>query len=157
MPTLWSSNFGKVTVMEDGGPAAIIGVSSSPDITFESHKSIITSVGISEQCNAQFLHTIGDSVYVYTFGDRMGEVRLGGISFAANCDDSGAEVEHGLVSIRKFFHANKVSKIRNPMHVLLSASGEEIQAYLVAWTGQVVQSEHRVFEWSLQMAAVPTD
>ena len=161
MPAIWTDNVGKVSQLEVGTPGALIGVAastgtSSSAIAFESHKSIITTLGVSEQSNAMFQHTIGDSIHVYTFGDRIGEMKVGGISFAADClTDTFGPAEHGLARIRQFFHDNKVSVRASPLTVLVGSSNETIDGYLVGWNGNVVNSEHRVFEWSLTLAAIP--
>jgi hypothetical protein len=48
--------------------------------------NIITQVGVVQQGNFQFLHTINADIFVYIFGDRMTELVVGGLSFAENCD-----------------------------------------------------------------------
>ena len=45
---------------------------------YRSLQSIITRVGVSKQCSAQLLHTLGDDTYIYTFGHRVGQITISG-------------------------------------------------------------------------------
>lgn len=50
---------------------------------------IVTGVSLEMSGNYQFLHTVNDFVYFYSFGDRVGTLNVSGVSFIKNC----AEVE----------------------------------------------------------------
>lgn len=52
---------------------------------FGARNTIATQIGITAEGNQQFLHTIGDFIYLYTFGDRIAELTVGGIAFAGAC------------------------------------------------------------------------
>jgi hypothetical protein len=46
---------------------------------------IVTGVALEMVGNYQFLHTVNDFVYFYAFGDRVGTLRVSGVSFIKNC------------------------------------------------------------------------
>jgi hypothetical protein len=52
---------------------------------FHTFRSIITGFKVQLKGGVQFLHTLNDFIYVYTFGERMGQVTISGISFYQDC------------------------------------------------------------------------
>lgn len=49
-------------------------------------KAIVTSLSIRFRGQQQFLHTLRDFIYVYSFGEGMGEARMSGLAFADTCE-----------------------------------------------------------------------
>ena len=64
----------------------------------------VTSVGFSQDANAQFMHTLGERVYVYVFGERMGVVEVNGVTFYRPCEGKG-----GIGNVIDFYKNNTVS------------------------------------------------
>ena len=62
---------------------------------------VITGIGLDQQVNAQMTHMFGDTVYAYVFGDRISNLRLDGVGFAAPCDGSGRPGLSGVDGIRQ--------------------------------------------------------
>ena len=65
MAVVFKENTGKVVALPDKvaqGSFALVEV--DPNITYTTQKTIITRVGISCAGNYQFLHTIGNDVYI---------------------------------------------------------------------------------------------
>lgn len=107
MPVLFSGNTGRVISLPDrvavgaismgslSGSSGLLDLGSRAfsdfwegRVSYDIHRSIITRIGVSHAGNYQFLHTLGNSVYIYTFGDRMGQVTVHGLSFAKQCAES---------------------------------------------------------------------
>jgi len=92
MPVFFQGPVGRTTACPDEatqGTTQFVRIKSPADanIVFDTHRSIIVRMQIAEQGNYQFLHTIGNDVYIYVFGDRIGSLTLSGISFATDCED----------------------------------------------------------------------
>ena len=51
--------------------------------------AIVTQVSIENQSNYQFLHSLENLVYVYSFGDRVGTTTIAGIGFVRPCGSYG--------------------------------------------------------------------
>ena len=93
MPVVFGSNTGRVIAIEDkvaqGGISLGNITANGEPIYFGNFNTIITRIGVAAAGNYQFLHTIGNDVYIYVFGDRMGDVTLHGLSFANGCPAGG--------------------------------------------------------------------
>ena len=76
-------------------------------------------MAVAQQANFQFLHTLGSDVYVYVFGDRIGQLSLSGVAFASGCGNAVTPVsgqpfagDHGLVGMNDWYKDNRISRRR---------------------------------------------
>lgn len=147
---------GRVVAVED--PAAqgsmyVADVTSDP-IRFETQRAIITRVTCAQQVNLQFLHTMGKHVYVYVFGDRMGQIGLSGLSFANECP--GPSQEHGVVKIFDWYRKNKASKRPEPLRVNIGMR-DNLDGFLTGFNFDVVDPTTQMVQWNMTIAALPED
>jgi hypothetical protein len=128
------------------------------NIEFSQHKSIITRVTVSHNCNFQFLHTIGNDIYIYVFGDRIGQITISGLSFPATNvypGGEGCEVgEHGFEHIMRWYEQYRVARRQDPIQITIGAN-KTIKGFVVALTGDVVDPATRMFQYNLQMMVLP--
>lgn len=97
-----------------GAPAAIrIGGGQMRDV-------IISSVGLTKEVNAQFMHTLSGDVHVYVFGDRVGSVEVQGFSFLATCNSNDAG---NLSRVIQFYDTNKISKLKTKITISVPGGG----------------------------------
>ncbi len=148
---------GRVVALED--PAAqgtmyVASVTGGDPIVFESQRSIITRVTVNQQVNLQFLHTMGKHVYVYVFGDRMGQIGLSGLSFANDCEGQGAE--HGAVKMFDWYRKHKASKRRDPVRINIGMR-DNLDGFATGFTFDVVDPATQMVQWNLTIAALPED
>lgn len=97
------------------------------------HNVIITSVGTSQGSNFQFMQTLQDNVYVYVFGDKLGELRVSGLVFAGKCEgsDKGSN-ESGFSKVLKYYTTNKISNDEKPgVPMQLQIGSTKFSAFLV--------------------------
>lgn len=92
-------------------------VSPNPTIDIQGEKSIITNVTVAQQTNHQFLHTLGNDIFIYVFGDRIGMITLEGLAFPEVCGNEGGE--SGLELILKWYKENKLSSRQEPVKVAI--------------------------------------
>lgn len=150
---LFQSLKGRVVKLPD--PAARCDVqllSINPTITFKSQASIVTRFTMSQQVNAQFLHTMGAHVYVYVFGDRIGSVSLSGLSFSCTCDHEapGAELMYD------WYKTNRVSKRREPIQVTIG-SAIPIEGFVTGFTEDLVDPATNLVQWGVNLVTLPED
>ena len=114
MPIIFSGQPGRVVAIQDpavaassSGPLSVEGWSG-----FQGFRSIITRCMLSSACNAQFLHTLGGDIYVYTFGDRIGQFAVSGLAFSNSCAGSGGP---GIGSVLQYYNNNRVAKRESPL------------------------------------------
>lgn len=153
MPVLFESTRGRVVRLDD--PSAVADVSFfgvDPDISFDSHASIVTRVGVNEQVNAQFLHTVGAHVYVYVFGDRVGDLMLSGLAFTGSCDSGDAP---GIVLIRDWYLDNRLSKRKAP--VLVTIGPSTVEGFLIRSNYEVVDPSIGLVQWNSFLVTLPED
>jgi len=157
MPVLFQGNTGRVAVIPDAvaygaiSLASVSGASGGP-LSYGLHKSIITRIGLSAAGNYQFLHTIGNDVYVYVFGDRMGQVVLHGLSFATDCF-SGNGV-HGFNMMFEWYQGNRIAAQSTPVIVTIGG-GKAFQGFITALTGDVQDPVYRTIQFQLTISLLP--
>lgn len=157
MPTFFTNQDGKapigrvVQIVDDHSQGTLQFTRiKDNNITFASHRSIITRMTLGHQCNTQFLHTIGNEIYIYVFGDRIGQVTLSGISFAADCN--GART-HGFEEVLRWYEQYRVAAQRDPVKVMIGQTG--MNGFVVGLNGDVIDPAMRLMQWSLTLMVLP--
>lgn len=147
---------GRVVALEDPAAQGVMYVTdvTTDPVTFEATRSIITRVTCSQQVNLQFLHTMGKHVYVYVFGDRMGQIGLSGLSFASECD--GESQEHGVVQMFDWYRRNKASKRTEPVRINIGMR-DNLDGFATGFNFDVVDPSTQMVQWNLTIAALPED
>jgi hypothetical protein len=122
MADLFACQRGKVVVMEgcEGVPGKIILGG------FEPLASIITSPAVAQRVNAQFQTSLKDSVYVYVFGDQMGNVTIAGVAFASRCQSE----DSGMEDVFNYYRDNRASQKKEPIEVTFGK--QAISGFLMA-------------------------
>lgn len=122
------------------------------DVTAPNTRAIITQSGIVENGNFQFLHTLNQTIYAYVFGDRIGELRIGGICFADPCP-SMSESTSGMSQVIKDYQANKISVKGSPVQV---SFGEiDYKGFLVGMTLDINDPERMLGQWAFRFNTFP--
>jgi hypothetical protein len=181
MPVIFARNTGRVIAIEDKVAAGsiqlgnVVGGDGGERISYARHNTIITRIGISAAGNFQFLHTIGNDVYVYVFGDRMGQVQLHGLSFAAACQPSSAgggskpkpqgnrtvpamlgsnKKAHGFELLFQWYTANRIAARKAPVKVVIGLN-TNFHGFVTALTGDVQDALHRTIQFQMTIALLP--
>jgi hypothetical protein len=121
---------------------------------FFNFKSIITRITISAKGNYQFLHTLGGQVYVYVFGDRIGDLVLQGFAFDSVCGNPVGLL--GIESVLNYYSANRIAARKTPLRITIGAS-TTLRAYLLDVAGDVQDTKSRMWQFSLHLALIPRD
>ncbi len=160
MPTFFmaeggSAPVGRVIQLPDDhtqGTLRFVSISDPEDITFKTHKSIITRLTVAHQCNYQFLHTIGNEIYIYVFGDRVGQITLSGLSFTVDCE-SREEPKHGFEQVLEWYEKYRVAARKDPIELMIGATG--ISGFVVGLSGDVIDPSTRMMQWNLSIMVLP--
>ena len=146
-------NRGRVVVLEqqDAVSGSLLAIDGWGG--FELLKCIFTRVSISEQTNHQFLHTLGDRIYLYVFGDRIGALGLTGFAFHDNCTD---EVKSGIVHAMEYYRAHRLVKRQDPIKVTLDP-GTVLECYLHSFQAATLKTEERMYQFHMTLALLPED
>lgn len=159
MPVLFSQNTGRVSAIPDAVAAGSLSLGNvqgaGGQISYGAHKTIITRIGLSAAGNFQFLHTIGNDVYVYVFGDRMGQITIHGLSFAQACPgEKQAATNHGFELLYQWYVANRIAARKAPV-VATIGIGTAFQGFVTALNGDVQDSLHRTIQFQMTIATLP--
>jgi hypothetical protein len=153
MPIIFGNRPGRVVMLQD--PAAQCDVQMlglDPNISFESERSIVTRVTVAQQVNVQFLHTLGAQVYVYVFGDRMGQMTLSGLSFLCGCPDVPG-VDVGAERMLIWYRANRASRRRQPVRVSIGRQAQD--GFVTGLSIDVVDPSLTLVQWGVNLTSLP--
>lgn len=121
---------------------------------FLGFKSIISRVTVSARGNFQFLHTLGGKVFVYVFGERIGQLGISGLSFDSICGDEAGTL--GIERVLNYYADNRIAARATPVKVTIGTA-TTLSAYLVGITGDVVDPRSRIWQFNMDLALVPQD
>jgi hypothetical protein len=185
MPVVFSGNAGRVSFVNDesaqgtislgeivGNPSAGTTSSTHPlsagaTLSFTNHKTIITRIGISTSGNFQFLHTMGNDVFVYVFGDRMGDITLHGLCFADDCSSPtpphgvtnlGGTAQpgqkHGFELLYDWYLNSRMSVNASPVTVTIG-QGTVFKGFITGLTGDVKDAMTRTIQYQITVSMLP--
>lgn len=132
---------------------------------FFSTAAVITGIQGDLQTNTRFTHALDNNIYVYSFGDRMGQVTISGLAFEGDCFQargqvptnplSGSSLLTGLDQVLLFYRANRVSISNLPVIIFLGTISV-IRGYLVGINFATQSVETKMTAWTMRVAARPT-
>jgi len=117
----------------------------------ESPNLIVTQAATNENGNFQFLHTLNETIYVYVFGDRIGELQVSGVAFGTPCDDS----PNGINEIIRAYRRNRLSERGGP--VTVSFGSTPYRGFLTGINVDVADAERQLAQWALRFHSFPGD
>lgn len=163
MPSIFTATSGTVMVV-DATPKA--GANTVPNDLFSIKVDraqwginqiggIITGASISGDSNVQFMYTLRDSIYLTTFGDKMGSMSLSGYLFLTKpmvCN-SGPSALPLKTFYNKFFESY-VIKNPKPLEILIGPD-LMVKAFLLSFQIQITDPQFMLGQFSMQLAVVP--
>jgi len=153
MPILFDGAPGRVIALQDPALQGVVPlVKPNPAITFQGQKSLITRLTIAQETNHQFLHALGGDIFIYVFGDRIGQLTISGLAVSKDCD-GGGDSEHGFEKMLKYYKDNKLSKRREPMTVMIGQT--PVTGFLGGMTGGVFDHKLLLMQWDLTLFLLP--
>lgn len=158
MPSIFSPAVGAVTKVSGGSSESVFkiafGGGTTRDGFFTSGTKLtapVTGFAFEQNSNYQFLHTMNDFIYVYNFGDRIGELVVSGIGFAKTCPSaSGAQ----LCGVMQFYNENKLSNVGD-LSLQLGDCSPPFFAFLTGMRMELQDPRTLVAQWTLRFNIVP--
>lgn len=152
MASVFSPCLGGVTRVDlncsQGG--TLFKIQLNPNLTLP-----VTGFALELQGNYQFLHTVNDFIFLYTFGDRIGELVLTGMGFFDNGCGNFVE-NNGICAALGYYAANRVAKRDGPIDIVLGQCGG-FKGFLTGMRIEVVRPESLVAQWVLRFNVLPMD
>jgi hypothetical protein len=113
---------------------------------------ILTELAIQRAGNYQFMHTLVDLVYVYSFGERIGQLRANGIAFARLCNGS-----QGLGTVLAYYEANRLENQPDPISIAIGTGTDgRFRGFLTEINVDVTRPESMLAQFGLQFHSLPS-
>lgn len=149
MPNLFKSQPGVVYAVElDGaatGTVRVVGLEGTDVV-------LITSIGYSQGVNVQFMQSLEKVVYLYSFGDRMGTVKVSGLLLDRYCDTQGSS--QGYAVLAKYYAEKRAISEDRIVQVYIG-NDNEIRGFLTDINIQTHNPELRTMAYTLTIATLP--
>jgi hypothetical protein len=116
-------------------------------------KSILTGIGVSGQTAAQFSHSLRDHIYVYSFGERVGDLSVQGLAFAGTCEAASMR-STGLDWLIYYYNNFRLSTIGRPVTVVVGAL-TALGGFLTGFSAQAQDPETGLTQFTLQFKYPP--
>jgi hypothetical protein len=102
MPLALSPYYGAVVV-----PSVTAEAIMTLQIDNSTIDAIVTGMTLEMSGNYQFLHTLNDLVYFYSFGDRVGSLVVTGVGFIGKCGDG---IDLGILKVYEYYTQNRATQ-----------------------------------------------
>lgn len=115
-------------------------------------KTALTGYSFGGTGGYQFLHTLRDVIYIYVFGERIGQLQLTGVAFMGLC--SQPQDTSGLDDLYNFYNENRLSVSGIPVNVTFGIQ-TSVQAFLIGFNLGIVDSQSGLAQFTLMMTYPP--
>lgn len=160
MGDLFNSKPGFVAVI--AGPAVIPGRVKLSG--FDTKTALISGIRVDQKTNQQFQLSLDRSVWLYVFGDQVGNVEVEGLAFPGMCEtfkkDGTVNTERtagGVDDILEFYRQNRVSSSPKPISILLGSNA--ISSYLIGLRTNAVSLDENpgglFYRYTFLLSSVP--
>lgn len=146
---------GRVIRMTDPAlPATLKPIASlNPSISFAQERSIINRITIAQQTNHQFLHTLGNDIFIYVFGDRMGQITLSGVSASTEAPNCNSVDEYGLEKMLRWYKDNKLSSRPAPVRIVVGSV--TLTGFVTGMSNDLADPKTWLVNFAITIALVP--
>lgn len=149
MPAFFAHARGSVVRVPVTQRAPVFGISMD-GISFT--RAIITQCGLMLNGNFQFLHTLNDTIFLYVFGRRIGEMSVSGISFGATCP--GSDNQEGITEVIQKYEENQLAVRSSPIKIALGPK-MIFNTFLTGMQESVSDPETSLGQWSFRFSSFP--
>ena len=157
MAAIFSIRPGAIVAVDDPSIVGNIRTMKLEGITFGDSRLIITQIGLNEATEHQFTTSLADMIYLFSFGDEMGDLTIGGFASTDVC--TGDNSSSGLKTFLDYYKNQRLSRRREPLSLTLLAGGEAEtrEVYLRGHriSGNADGATARVFQYSMVFSLVP--
>jgi hypothetical protein len=159
MPTFFGSEPGQVVALWDsdgivGLPLAVDGVIGS---WFPEFRSVLTGLTVGLDSNFEAMQTMREIIYVYTFGDKISNLIVSGLSFIANCKaDEVLGGPNGLEMVMEYYRNNRIALRASPIQIALGTNeAGRFTGFLTNMRAEVTRPELSVANFTFTFTVFP--
>lgn len=140
----------------EGGPSEFVLISVGAGFPARDLDGIVTGISLNLSSNVQFLHSLDDLIYAYAFGDRIGDLSVGGIGFVNPCG-SGSTSRMDIFNIYPFYENNRpIGADVKVLNITLSSAQTSInlRGVLMAMRIDVTEENGTMGYWTLSFKVI---
>jgi len=155
--SIFSTAPGRVAAVQTDSPVMFtFSIEATDRITsfFPLFKSIVNNISVQAQGGYQFLHTLSDFIYLYTFNERVGEIMFSGLAFAGTCDDQLDEEETGIEKLILWYEQERATVRKQPIIITLGTS-VSYTAFLTSMKMDIVNPENAMAQFAMRFNFIP--
>jgi hypothetical protein len=113
---------------------------------------ILCELAVQRAGNYQFLHTLKDLIYVYSFGERIGQLRTSGMAFTRLCQGGT-----GVEALLAYYEANRLEARADPISIAIGTSNNgRFRGFLTELNVDISRPEARLVQFGMQFHALPS-
>jgi len=127
---------------------------------------IFTGIEYEQASHVQFQQTLLRSIYMYSFGERMGHMTISGLGLSSSCYYSFAnssilgyrtvrDNRSGVEDILKSYNTHRVSFDHEMLKITIG--GETIRGFLTGCQVRSATPENMTYNWAFTLATLPRD
>ena len=124
--------------------------------SFPAFRAAITQISGQSMGSFQFLHTLKQFIYVYVFGERIGEMTIGGMLFSESCTGGGAQT--GVEQIADYYNRFRIARYGTPLTIQIGTSGSaRVRGFLTGMRIDVTDPQHQLGQFALRFNTLPPE
>lgn len=112
---------------------------------------IFTGLDGEQSSNVQFQQSLSNAIYVYSFGDRMGQFTIRGVAFSGNCSGGGSRT--GVENILRYYSRYGVGNNNTTVEIRLGTT--PIVGFLTGVQIGTADAQFRSYNFTLRINSIP--
>jgi hypothetical protein len=152
MTTLFVTHPGQVTSVPGDIGRLPMQIFMTGWVGFPAIRAVMTHIGVQNSGNYQLLHTLKEFVYLYVFGERVGDIAISGLLFSEACgpDVDGGSQKSGFEQLCQYYSRFRVAVNPNPITILVGVSGlASFQGFLVGQKLEIMDPQQQLGQFTL--------
>lgn len=117
---------------------------------FPQRTAIIQGISVARNSNYQFLHTLRHFIYIYVFGERIGDLVISGLTLTGRCPNTA---QPGFDGVMDYWEQQAVHVREDPIGVEVGRTG--FLAFLTGAKIDIINPKAGLGQFLLKMNMVP--
>lgn len=119
---------------------------------FQQRTAIIQGISVARSANHQFLHTLRGFIYIYIFGERIGDLIISGLTLTGRCNGKSLT---GFDGVMDYWEHHAAHVRADPIGVEIGQTG-----FLALMTGvkvDIVNPQAGIGQFMMKLNVVPRE
>jgi hypothetical protein len=114
----------------------------------------VTGYALELSTNHQFLHSLDEFIYVFAFGDRIGELTLSGITFIGCVGGAGGAADAS--SVFDYYRNNRLAAKMAPTQITIGGTtgSAQLLGFLTGMRLEVPNPANPIVQWVLRFTVI---